>query len=87
MVKLSSEGIMKEGKPDGYWKSYYENGNLKSEGNRKNFELDSLWKFYNEEGNLILEINYLKGKKNGIKTTYQKDEFSKKILKMTSKKE
>ncbi|MBP5782526.1 MAG: hypothetical protein J6W04_03195, partial [Bacteroidales bacterium] len=32
---VSSEGFMVDGKPDGYWKSYYENGNLKSEGNRK----------------------------------------------------
>lgn len=68
--KLSSEGLIREGKPDGYWKSYYENGNLKSEGNRKDFELDSVWKFYNEAGKLILEINYKKGKKNGIRTSY-----------------
>ena len=46
---ISSEGTMKNGKPDGNWKSYYENGKLKSEGNRKNFEIDSTWKFYNEE--------------------------------------
>ena len=55
--KKSSEGILKNGKPDNYWKTYYETGVLKSEGNRKNFELDSLWKFYNEKGKLILEIN------------------------------
>ncbi len=68
--KLSTEGLIREGKPDGYWKSYYENGKIKSEGNRKDFEIDSLWKFYNEEGKLILEINYKKGKKNGIRTSY-----------------
>lgn len=68
--KLSSEGLIREGKPDGYWKSYYQNGKLKSEGNRKEFELDSLWKFYNEQGKLILEINYKKGKKNGIRASY-----------------
>lgn len=67
---LSSEGLMKDGKPDGYWKSYSESGIIKSEGNRKNFELDSIWKFYNEEGKLLLEVNYRNGKKNGIKTTY-----------------
>lgn len=27
----SSEGNLKNGKPDGYWKSYYESGRLKSE--------------------------------------------------------
>jgi len=67
---LSSEGTMRDGKPDGYWKSYFENGKLKSEGNRKNFELDSVWKFYNETGNPVLEISYKNGKKNGIKTSY-----------------
>ena len=67
---ISSEGLMKDGKPDGYWKSYNENGKIKSEGNRKNFELDSTWKFYNEESKLILEVNYRNDKKNGIKTTY-----------------
>jgi uncharacterized protein len=66
----SSEGIIKKGKPDGYWKTYFENGVMKSEGDRKNFELDSIWKFYNDDGKLILDINYKKGKKNGIKTTY-----------------
>ncbi len=73
--QISSEGYMKEGKPVGYWKNYYEDGILKSEGNRKNFELDSIWKFYDEEGNIKLKINYDKGKKDGIQTTYRKDEY------------
>ena len=34
---LSSEGNMKNGKPEGYWKTYHENGALKTEGGRKNF--------------------------------------------------
>jgi uncharacterized protein len=75
--KISSEGYMKDGKPDNYWKTYYENGVLKSEGNRKNFELDSIWKFYNDSGKVILKINYSAGKKNGLKTTYSADEIIK----------
>jgi uncharacterized protein len=74
---ISSKGVIKNGKPDGYWKTYYENGVLKSEGDRKNFELDSIWKFYNEDGKLILEITYKNGKKNGIKTTYLQTEIVK----------
>ena len=27
--KLSSEGTMRQGKPDGYWKTYFENGIVK----------------------------------------------------------
>ena len=68
--KKSSEGTMLNGKPDGYWKTYYPSGTIKSEGNRKKFMLDSTWKFYNEKGNLTIEYNYSKGKKNGIKKTY-----------------
>ncbi|MBX3163387.1 MAG: hypothetical protein KF900_02815 [Bacteroidetes bacterium] len=68
--KLSSEGMMKNGKPDGYWKNYYKNGHLKIEGNRKNFQLDSIWKFYDEKGRLSKTINYTEGKKNGETVIY-----------------
>jgi antitoxin component YwqK of YwqJK toxin-antitoxin module len=71
---ISSEGTMRDGKPDGYWKTYNEQGILISEGNRNDFMLDSTWKFYDDEGKLKLEINYLKGKKEGIRKTYRKDE-------------
>jgi antitoxin component YwqK of YwqJK toxin-antitoxin module len=70
----SSEGYMKDGKPDGYWKTYFESGIIKSEGNRKNFELDSIWTFYNDTGKVVLQINYLLGKKNGLRITYHEDE-------------
>ena len=66
----SSEGTMREGKPDGYWKNYYKNGNLKIEGNRKNFVLDSVWKFYSEKGKITKAVNYLEGKKNGFTLNY-----------------
>ena len=72
--KISSEGAMREGKPDGYWKTYSLNGAIKSEGNRKDFQLDSIWKFYNEQGKLAFEFNYKKGKKNGLKKTFDTKE-------------
>jgi uncharacterized protein len=68
--KISSEGILRNGKPDGYWKTFSQTGVLKSEGNRKNFQLDSVWKFYNEQGKIAFEFNYSEGKKNGLKKTY-----------------
>lgn len=71
--KIASEGTMRNGKPDGYWKTYDEYGNIRSEGNRKNFQLDSLWKFYDENGKLKLTITYKDGKKNGLRTTYLED--------------
>ncbi|RLD61108.1 MAG: hypothetical protein DRI95_14575 [Bacteroidetes bacterium] len=74
---ISSEGTMRNGKPDGYWKNYYSDSTLKSEGNRKEYMLDSLWKFYDEEGKIVLEINYIRDKKNGFRTTYHGDEVVK----------
>lgn len=68
--KLSSEGLMKDGKPDGYWKNYYKNGKLKIEGNRKNFQLDSIWKFYDEKGRITKSIHYSSGKKEGLSSIY-----------------
>ncbi|HQQ92993.1 MAG TPA: hypothetical protein PLQ93_00445 [Bacteroidia bacterium] len=68
--KLSSEGLMKNGKPDGYWINYYKNGKIKTEGNRKNFLLDSIWKFYDEKGRLSKSIQYKEGKKNGFTKVY-----------------
>ena len=73
--KIASEGNMRNGNPDGYWKTYWETGELKSEGNRKNFELDSLWVFYDEAGKISLEINYLNGKKEGIRRTIRESEI------------
>ena len=66
----SSEGTMRDGKADGYWKNYYKNGQVKIEGNRKNFQLDSVWKFYSEKGKITKSVNYLDGKKNGYTFNY-----------------
>ncbi|MCK5823292.1 MAG: hypothetical protein KAG95_04765 [Bacteroidales bacterium] len=68
--QISSEGIMKEGKPEGLWKSYYVNGNLKSIGKWLNNQLDSVWCFYTENGLIKSKINYLYGKKNGYFYNY-----------------
>ncbi|MEM7162610.1 MAG: hypothetical protein AAF487_09260 [Bacteroidota bacterium] len=62
---------MKNGMPEGYWKTYYENGVLKTEGNRKNFMLDSTWKFYNSSGFLTDIINYTEDKKNGAQIFFE----------------
>lgn len=68
--KVSSEGYIKNGKPDGYWKTYYTTGIIKAEGNRKSYLLDSTWLFYNSFGDTIEKINYLYGKRNGYTTGY-----------------
>jgi uncharacterized protein len=70
---ISSEGLIKNGKPEGFWKSYYVTGIKKSEGRRTNFMLDSVWIFYDQAGDTTEKINYLYGKKNGWYYKYKKD--------------
>ena len=67
---ISSEGPMVDGKPEGYWKTYYPDGTVKSEGNRLSYELDSIWKFYSPEGIITQEISYEIGLKKGSRKTY-----------------
>ena len=70
---ISSEGLIKNGKPEGFWKSYYVTGIKKSEGKRTNFLLDSIWVFFDQAGDTTEKINYLLGKKNGYYYKYKKD--------------
>jgi uncharacterized protein len=70
---VSSEGLFKDGKPEGYWKSYYVTGVLMSEGSRTNNMLDGIWIFYDQAGDTIDKISYLYGKKNGWHYKYKKD--------------
>jgi antitoxin component YwqK of YwqJK toxin-antitoxin module len=74
--KVSSEGIMRNGKPDGFWKTYYPSGVLKSEGSRTNFLLDSIWVFYNEIGDTLQKVSYILGKRNGYTITYNTEPAS-----------
>ena len=71
----SSEGLLVNGQPEGWWKSYNTEGVLVSEGNRINHLLDSTWTFYDENGNKSLEVNYKEGKKDGFRIQHFQDEY------------
>lgn len=73
--KVSSEGFLLNGKPEGYWKNYYPTGSLKSEGLRQNYLLEGNWKFYDQNEVIQKEIIYASGKKFGIQKTYSKEGF------------
>jgi uncharacterized protein len=73
---VSSEGLIRDGKPEGFWKSYYVTGIKKSEGKRTSFMLDSIWLFYDQAGDTTEKISYLLGKKNGYYLKYKKDPFA-----------
>ncbi len=70
---VSSEGYIRNGKPDGYWKSYYVTGVIKSEGKRRNHLLDSVWVFYSQSADTLEKIDYLLGKKSGYYLKYKRD--------------
>jgi uncharacterized protein len=70
---ISSEGVIRNNRPDGFWKSYFVTGVKKSEGKYTNFLLDSIWVFYDQAGDTIEKINYLFGKKNGYYYKFKKD--------------
>ena len=63
--RVSSEGRLVDGRPEGYWKSYYETGVLRSEGGRSGSLLDSTWRFYGPNGALESEIEYVADKREG----------------------
>lgn len=71
--QVSSEGTMKDGKPDGYWRTYYVTGIIKSEGKRNNYLLDSIWNFFNQSGELLQSISYKIGDKNGFSFRFSYD--------------
>ena len=73
--QISSEGYLRDGKPDGLWKTYYESGQLKSVGKRTDFLLDSTWVFFAESGDTTLIINYKKDLKNGLRFTFGKEDI------------
>jgi uncharacterized protein len=70
---ISSEGQFKNGKPEGFWKSYYVTSVKKSEGKYSNFQLDSVWVFFDQTGDTLEKINYLFGKRNGYSYKYKKN--------------
>jgi antitoxin component YwqK of YwqJK toxin-antitoxin module len=70
---VSSEGMFKNGKPEGFWKTYYVTGIKRSEGKYSNFKLDSIWIFFDQAGDTLEKISYLFDKKNGYYFKYKKD--------------
>ena len=73
--QVASEGLLRDGRPDGLWKTYYESGQLKSIGRRTDFLLDSTWVFFSETGDTSLIVNYKKDLKNGPRFTFSETEI------------
>lgn len=61
----SSEVVMKDGKKEGAFRTFYYSGNLESEATYHDDLLDGRQAFYATDGTLTEEVMYVKGKKNG----------------------
>jgi len=59
------KGLIKNGKREGVWFSYWNNGQLWSKGNYKNGEREGKWVYYNMDGTLDRERSGIY--KNGLR--------------------
>jgi antitoxin component YwqK of YwqJK toxin-antitoxin module len=70
-VTGKEQGSLKNGKKEGSWISYYDNGQLKSKGDWYDGEKDGNWIGYSESGNVCYRGGYWNyGKKDGYWETY-----------------
>lgn len=69
-VKGKANGNIINGKKDGLWLSYHDNGQLDSKGEYKNGEMNGAWVYYHNNGILIGKGNWHKGKRDGLWERY-----------------
>ena len=49
---------LRDGKEEGVWEFYYQNGQLYQKGTYKNDKRDGVWEFHNENGSLSSKTTY-----------------------------
>ena len=59
------KGNFKNGKSEGIFEYYHDNGQLSAKGNLKNGERDGVWEIYHKNGQLSARVDYKNGKKIG----------------------
>ena len=69
-VSGEEQGSFKNGKREGAWVEYFENGQLKSNGHYKNGKYEGAWVFYYESGQLYARVNYKNSKLKGAWVSY-----------------
>lgn len=73
MSEHLSDGQMVDGKKEGYWITYYANGNKKSEGAYKNGQKEGKWTLYHQNGNKQSEATFRNGLYEGHYVSYHKN--------------
>ena len=63
-------GKMKDGKKEGKWMLWYENGQKEKEGTLKDGKENGLWTSWNKNGQKKSEIHYKDGKLDGLYTKW-----------------
>ena len=69
----NKQGLIKNGKKEGAWVDYWENGQLEYNGNFKNGKRVGYWIRYYEHGQLNFKGNYMNNIKEGSWIIYHKD--------------
>ena len=64
------KGFIKNGRKEGSWESYHDNGQLYYIGTYKDGKREGPWSFYYENGRLNYRDNYKNGKRNGFSETF-----------------
>ena len=70
LIKLKLEVFIMNGKKEGIYRKYYENGQLCEEVNYIDDKMNGIYKRYHENGQLWIEVNYIDNEKNGIYKSY-----------------
>lgn len=65
-----SSGEVTQGRENGFWQTWWENGNTQSTGFYIDGIQDSIWTYYNEEGKLIRKGSFRGGVQEGLWTEY-----------------
>jgi antitoxin component YwqK of YwqJK toxin-antitoxin module len=72
IIRGLEQGSFKNGKRDGAWVNYYDNGGLMDKGNYKNGKAEGASVGYYENGQLMWKGNYKNGKREGAWVSYNK---------------
>ena len=66
-------GSLKNGKRDGFWLVYYDNGQLKAKGHFRNGIQEGYWESYWDNGQLFTKGNSKNGKQEGFWEWFNED--------------
>jgi antitoxin component YwqK of YwqJK toxin-antitoxin module len=74
-INLYEQGSIKNGKKDGSWVRYYDNGQLWTKGNYKKGKKEGSWFYYYDHGQLWTKKHYKNDKLEGSFVSYFNDGY------------